>query len=602
MNFGKTIFATMIGSFLAFAAVGVVFFLIIAAMVGAALSGEGPVEEISSNSILHLKLDEPILERGNENDFDFDWATFQPNMKTGLNHLLADIEDAKTDDRIKGIFLDMSSVAASPATSKVIHDAIVDFKSSGKWVISYGEVYSLNAYYIASTADEVYMYPEGQMEMHGLLSELMFFKGMFDKLGIDVDVIRGPNNKYKSAVEPFMLEAMSDSNREQLQALLGGIWTVIKEDVSASRGMDINMIDKVADSLLVRSPQDALDMRFIDGLKYRDEVMTLLIQKTDSTITDSDDLKLISQADYHKGKNIGQDGESNFGKDRVAVVYAVGAIESGKGDDQTIGSERIAGALADARKDDKVKAVVLRVNSPGGSALASDVIWRETQLLKEAGKPLVVSMGDLAASGGYYISCGADKIYANANTITGSIGVFGMIPNLQGMFNEKLGITFDRVHTNAEPGVITGTRALTEHEKNMLNESVSEIYYDFIGLVAKGRGMTTAEVDSIAQGRIWTGIQAKEIGLVDEIGDLNDAVAAAAQMAGMEDYRTKDFPALIDPMQELLKGMGQDAETYLLAKELGVTEGQLMQIQQVQQMLKGDHVQARMPFFLYFNH
>lgn len=614
MNFGKTVFATLIGSVLAFFAVGVIFFLIIAAMIGAAvngvMNGDGQgVANVKDNSVLHLKLDAPILERGNENDFDIDWNTLQPSNKIGLNHLLEDLEDAATDDRIKGVFLDMSTIMASPATVKVIHDALIEFKESGKWIVAYGESYSMSAYYLASTANEVYLYPEGQTEMHGLMSELMFFKGMLDKIGVEVQVIRGPNNKFKSAVEPFMLEHISESNRLQLTELLGGIWNTYKSDMAASRGISVADIDAMADSLSIRLSEDALAAKLVDGLLYRDQVMDILREKVgapEETQADesedgedhtNDDINFVEQSTYHKASKT--DAESSFGKDRVAVVYAVGAIESGQGDDQTIGSERLAEALADARKDDKVKAIVLRVNSPGGSALASDVIWRETQLIKQAGKPLVVSMGDLAASGGYYISCGADKIYANATTITGSIGVFGIIPNMQSLFEDKMGITFDRVQTNAEGGIITGTHPLTAVEREMLEETVTEIYDDFTNLVAEGRGMTQAEVDSIGQGRVWTGLQAKENGLVDEIGDLDDAIAEAARLANLEDYRTKDFPKLIDPMEELMKGLSGGAEATIMARELGVDIRYIDEIRKVQALLKGDRMQMRMPFFMH---
>ncbi|MBI1266819.1 MAG: signal peptide peptidase SppA [Cryomorphaceae bacterium] len=614
MNFGKTVFATLIGSTLAFLAVGVIFFLIIAAMIGAAVSGvmngdgQGLVD-VKNNSVLHLKLDAPILERGNENDFEIDWNTLQPSNKIGLNHLLQDLEDAATDDRIKGAFLDLSFVMASPATLKVIHDALEDFKASGKWIVAYGESYSMSAYYLASTASEVYLYPEGQTEMHGLMSELMFFKGMLDKIGVDVQVIRGPNNKFKSAVEPFMLEHISESNRLQLTELLGGIWGTYKSDMAASRGISIADIDAMADSLSIRLSEDALAAKLVDGLLYRDQVMDILREKVGAPVVDEsegseeneektkDDINFVDQSQYHKAGKA--NSESSFGKDRIAVVYAVGGIESGRGDDQTIGSERLAEALADARKDDKVKAIVLRVNSPGGSALASDVIWRETQLIKQAGKPFVVSMGDLAASGGYYIACGADKIYANATTITGSIGVFGIIPNMQSLFEDKMGITFDRVQTNAEGGIITGTHPLTDLEREMLEETVTEIYDDFTNLVAEGRGMTQAQVDSLGQGRIWTGLQAKANGLVDEIGDLDDAIAEAARLANLEDYRTKDFPSLIDPMEELMKGLTGGAEATIMARELGVDIRYIDEIKKVQTLLKGDRMQMRMPFYMH---
>ncbi len=341
MNFGKTVFATLIGSALAFLAVGVIFFLIIAAMVGAAISGvmngdgQGLVN-VKDNSVLHLKLDAPILERGNENDFDIDWNTLQTSNKIGLNHLLQDLEDAATDDRIEGAFLDLSSVMASPATLKVIHDALEDFKASGKWIVAYGESYSMSAYYLASTANEVYLYPEGQTEMHGLMSELMFFKGMLDKIGVEVQVIRGPNNKFKSAVEPFMLEHISESNRLQLTELLGDIWSTYKSDMANSRGISIADIDAMADSLSIRLSEDALAANLVDGLLYRDQVMDILREKIGAAASTNDeevegddnkakdDINFVEQSQYHKaGKS---NAESSFGKDRVAVVYAVGGI------------------------------------------------------------------------------------------------------------------------------------------------------------------------------------------------------------------------------------------------------------------------------------
>ncbi|MFT6279794.1 MAG: protease-4, partial [Flavobacteriales bacterium] len=565
VSFGKIFGASFLASILAYIVLSLILMLIFFGIIGSlAVSGEGDETKVFDSTVLHITFDDPIIERGNDKEFDIDFATFEPKKRLGLNDILANIERASTDERIEGIFLDLAGISASPSTLQEIRDALVEFQASEKWIVAFSEGYSQATYFIASAADEVYLYPTGDLQFSGLYTELSFFKGMLDRLGVDVTIVRGPDNKYKSAVEPFMYDKMSASNREQMEVLLGEIWGEMLSDISASRSVSVAELNEIADNLAIRSADDAVDYKLVDAKKYRDEVIALLEAKVGvEADADSDDeteekksdvnkkkLRFVQLDKYAKAK-VSSDKPFVMGADKVAVIYAVGAIESGEGDDQTIGSTRIAKALREARKDDKVKAVVLRVNSPGGSALASDVIWRETQLIKEAGKPLVVSMGDLAASGGYYISAGADYIYATPTTITGSIGVFGMIPNAERMFNEKLGITFDRVHTNEHPGVLTTTRALDEVEFEAINEQVSDIYYDFIGLVAEGRGMEVNEVDSIAQGRVWTGVHAKEIGLVDGMGSLSDAIDKAAELAELTDYRVKSLPEIEDPFQKL---------------------------------------------------
>ena len=638
MNFGKTVFASMLGSALSFLVVGALLVLLVVALITSAvtgalsgLSGDDAITSVDDNSVLHLKLDGGLIERGNEHGNTFDFSTFQPDNSVGLNHFIENLDKAKDDERIEGIFIEMGMFGGSPSTLQDVRDAITDFKTSGKWVVAYSEGYGQSAYYVASAADEVYLYPEGSLNIYGLSTEIMFFKNMLDRLGVDVQIIRGPNNKYKSAVEGFMREDMSPENREQIQAFLDEIWAHMVNDMANDRGMTALDINAVADSLLLRLPQHAVDYGFVDGLMYRDEVMDLLLAKTtpadssnvadeepaidentdeegeeEEAITESaeDKINFVTFAAYRKAKLKKSDDEDKdeikpWKKDKVAVVYAVGAIESGEGDDQTIGSERIADALRTARLDEKVKAVVLRVNSPGGSALASDVIWRETVLLKQAGKPFVVSMGDVAASGGYYIAAGADKIYANPTTITGSIGVFGMLPNMEKMFDEKLGITFDRANTNAHGNYMTVTRPLDELELLAINESVTDIYTTFIELVAEGRGMTVAEVDSVAQGRVWTGVAAKQIGLVDELGNLNDAIAAAAAMAELEDYTTRDLPKMKDPLEELLKEMSGEAQATRVLSSLGIDQRYIKAFRDVQRMVESnERIQARLPFEL----
>ncbi len=636
MNFGKTVFASMLGSALSFMLVGVILVLLLVGLITSAitgaisgLSGDDAVTSVEENSVLHLKLEGGLIERGNEKGGTFDFSTFQPDNSIGLNHFIENLEKAKDDERIEGIFIEMGMFGGAPSTLQDVRDAITDFKTSGKWVVAYSEGYGQSAYYVASAADEVYLYPEGSLNIYGLSTEIMFFKNMLDRLGIDVQVIRGPNNKYKSAVEGFMREDMSPENREQIEAFLNDIWNHMVTDMANDRAITAAEINAVADSLFLRLPQHAVDYGFVDALMYRDEVMDLLLAKTtpadsvevseeepaiventdeegeeEEAITESaeDKINFVTFAEYRKAKLKKNDDDDKeevkpWKKDKVAVVYAVGAIESGEGDDETIGSERIAEALRTARLDEKVKAVVLRVNSPGGSALASDVIWRETVLLKQAGKPFVVSMGDVAASGGYYIAAGADKIFANPTTITGSIGVFGILPNMEKMFDEKLGITFDRANTNAHGNYMTVTRPLDELELAAINESVTDIYTTFIELVAEGRGMTVAEVDSVAQGRVWTGVAAKQIGLVDELGNLDDAIKAAAAMAELEDYATRDLPKMKDPLEELIKEMSGEAQATRVLASLGIDKRYIKAFRDAQRMVESnERIQARLPF------
>lgn len=575
----------MIGTIVAMVVVGVIFFFLIIAAVVSASSGGDEKTKVSENSVLHLKLDQAIVERAGENDFNFNPATFQSEESIGLNHIVEDLAHAKTDDNIKGVFLEVSSVGAAPSTVLDIRNAILDFKSSGKWVIAYAENYSQAGYYVASAANEVYMYPTGTFDWRGLATEIMFYKNMLDKLEIEAQVIRGPNNKFKSAVEPFMYDHMSPENREQIATFVGDIWNIMLDGIAKDRGVTKEMLNLAADSLTFRDVQLVKDAGLLNGLSYRDEVMDLIKAKVG--VDKVDDIKFTDFGDYHKSY------EKSIGTDRVAVVYAVGGIESGEGDDQTIGSDRIAKALRDAREDSNVKAVVLRVNSPGGSALASDVIWRETELIKKSGKPFIVSMGDYAASGGYYIACSADRIFANPNTITGSIGVFGVIPNMKNFLNNKIGLTFDTYQTNAHAGLISVTKPLDEMEMKAMQDMIADIYDDFTSKVAKGRNKTQAEVDSIGQGRVWSGEDALQIGLVDELGDLNDAVAYAAQQAGISDYSTKGFPKMKDPFEELMQDLTGQKQTAILQQVLGEDFRFYEEIQAVRAM-KGP--QARLPF------
>ena len=572
------------------------FFILIVSSIG----GKDDEVKVKDGSILHITLDQPVMERANENDFNFDPTSFQADKKLGLNQFISDLHKAAGDDRIKGVFLEFKSILAAPSTMLDLRAAIRSVRDSGKWVVAYSESYSQGGYYLASAADEVYLYPQGNLDWRGINAEITFYKKLLDKLGIEAQIIRGPDNKFKSAVEPFMYDHMSPENKAQMSDFIGDIWRIMLESIADDRGKTVAELMGYADSLAFSAPGSAVEAGLLDGLKYRDEVMDIMAAKlgtataadADSTESKHSSPPMVSLEKYHKAKG-GKKEKSDFGKDRVAIVYAVGAIESGQGNDQTIGSDRIAAALKKAREDDKVKAIVLRVNSPGGSALASDVIWRETQLIKKSGKPLVVSMGDLAASGGYYISCSADKIFANANTITGSIGVFGIIPNMEKFFDDKLGITFDRIETNPHADVMSINKPMDEAEKKFVQDMIVDIYTNFTTIVADGRGMTVAAVDSIGQGRVWSGEDGVRLGLVDEIGDLNTAVKAAAEMANITDYGIKELPALIDPIQQMIEELTGQKQTKMLKEMLG---DEYAKFEMLREVAKWKGVQARMPF------
>lgn len=621
-SFWKNTLSAFLGSGLAMIVFGglliLVFILSIAGLIASA-SGEGEdAAKVKDNSILEITFDAPIVDRGKKKDFNFDFGGFGSDGSIGLDDILEDFDKAARDERIKGVYLHLTSVAAAPSTLEDIRQAVVDFRSeSGKWVVAYSEQMSQSAYYVASAADEVYVYPEGMLEWKGLFTELAFFSQMLEKLDVDVQVVRGPNNKYKSAVEPFMYEEMSPANREQIETFLNTIWDKMVADVAVSRDLSPETLNMLADSLVSFDAREAAAQRLIDGTKYEDEITAMLKEK--SGIAADDDLELVAFSDYRNARvprskdsskeeeeaeeeAAEEEGDTTSANGKVAVVYAIGSIESGEGDDETIGSDRIAKALREAREDDKVKAVVLRVNSPGGSALASDVIWRETQLIKEAGKPFVVSMGDLAASGGYYIACGADKIFANPTTITGSIGVFGIIPVTGEMFRNKLGITFDEVTTNAHSDVLTTTEPMDEFEMGVMENMITDIYNHFIELVAEGRGMSVADVDSIAQGRVWAGKDALEIGLVDELGDLEDAINAAAAMAGLpEDCRRRELPEMTDPFEEMMKEIASgEATAAALESRIAAQLPYLKTLRELEKLSRTHGVQARMPFVIEF--
>ncbi len=497
MTFWKTFWASLLASFISGVIIVGIFLLILSAFVASiGATFEAKQLTIYENTVLRMELNGPIG--------DFSYAEFDPNSlgfnkQFGLSEFLEGLEIAKKDDNIKGIFLNCDNVSAGMATIKEMRDALADFQESGKFLVAYHENYDKKAYYLSSVAEELYVFPSGMLEFLGLGTEIMFLKGALEKLDVEMQIIRGSNNKFKSAVEPLIYEQMSEANRLQTKKYINALWNEMLSAVGTSRGLSADRLNEIADSAFIRKSGDAVTYKMADGVKYYDEILSLLRAKVD--INSDEDLNLVSFEKYAMKKTREERILARRDTKNIAVIFAEGEIIDGEGNMMNVGGTRLARLIREAREDEDIKGVVLRVNSPGGSALASDIMWREVVLTK-AVKPIVVSMGDVAASGGYYIACAADKIYAQPNTITGSIGVFGIIPYLGDMFKNKLGVTFDRVQTN-DHAILSLTRKLDEEELQLIQEGVDDIYDDFISKVATGRGMTKAQVDSIGQGRVW---------------------------------------------------------------------------------------------------
>lgn len=582
-QFFKFLFASVLGFIIA----AVVCVLLFVGIISAIVSSAGSDKEVTieANSILHLKITEPIVDRGSDNPLsNFDLGSFSTKGKTGLNDFLEQIEKAKTDESIKGIFLDVSDIPAGLATIEEMRNKLIEFKSNKKFIVCYSEYLSQSTYYLASVSDEIYLNPQGFLDFKGLGGELMFFKGALEKLGIEPQIIR--HGKFKSAVEPFILDKMSDENRQQTQTYLFTLWQKMLDGISISRKIPVDSLNGIANNLSIETAQDAVKFKMVDKLAYKDEVLEVLRKKTAEKSID--DIKFISLEKYAKSEN----KFKGFAKDRIAVIYAEGSIEGGEGDDETIGSDRLSRTIREARLDDKIKAIVLRVNSPGGSALASEVIWREVLLAKKM-KPFIVSMGNVAASGGYYIACAADTIVASPNTITGSIGVFGVLFNGQKLLNNTLGITIDTVKTNTYSDIGSVYRPLSPIERNYIQRSVENVYDVFVKRVADGRKISSNQVDSIGQGRVWSGLDAKKIGLVDVLGGLETAISIAAKKAQIKEYKLVSLPKQKDPFKEAIAHLTGEAESAIIKKELGVNYKYYKSLQNISGY---SGIQARMPF------
>jgi protease-4 len=584
-DFFKYLLATVLGGLIvAF----LFFFIAIGIVAGIASMGDAEVK-IKENTLLILKLEGAVVERASNDPFEDVMSNISGTPATeGLNQILANIEKAKRDSNIKGILLEAGMLSAGYATIEEIRNALIDFKESGKFIYSFAPIYTQKAYYLASVADKVYLTPGGMLEFKGINSEQVYFKGALNKLGIEMQVFK--HGKYKSAVEPFINDKMSDASREQTQVYIGSIWNHLLKKVAEARSVDQKQLDAFANEMpMFRNQQLLIDNGLIDGLKYKDEVIDELKEKL--TIKQSDDINAVTNKKY--AKVYVEKAEKGIAKDKIAVIYAEGEID---GASKGIDSEKLSKTIREARRDSSIKAIVLRINSPGGSALGSEIIWREVKLAKET-KPLIVSMGDLAASGGYYIACAADTIIAHPTTLTGSIGIFGMIPNTKGL-TDKLGITFDGAKTNKFADMPALNRPFNSDEKEIMQAYIEMGYDLFIGRCADGRNTSKAAIDSVGQGRVWTGENATSLKLVDELGGIKRAIEVAKNRAGLTKYRIVELPAQEDPFAMLMKDLSGDARAYLESAFLGEDAKYL---QTLRNLRSAYPIQTRMPFDLNVN-
>jgi len=581
-SFFKYLLATVLGVIIA----GLLLFLIMIGSIGAMVSSQDQPVKVKPHTILHLTLDQPIMDRSNKNPMEnFDFGSFKPTTQLGLNDIIENLDKAKNDPNIDGIYLDLTVIPTGIATIEEIRNALIKFKESGKFILAYADVYTQTTYYMASVADKVYLNPEGEFAFIGMRSEIMFFKEAMEKLGLEPQIIR--HGKFKSAVEPFMYTKMSDENREQIMTYMGSIWNHLLEGISKERQLSVKALNDMADNLTIKNAQAAVENGLIDGLKYKDEILADLAERTEKT--DDKKIETINLSKYFKAPG---EKKKSLEKNKIAVVYASGSVIMGEGQEGTIGSERISKAIREARKDSTVKAIVFRVNSGGGSALASEIIWREVKLAQEV-KPVIASLGDVAASGGYYIVAPAQKIIASPNTITGSIGVFGLLFSGKDLLNNKLGVHVDVAKTNKFADMGSFNRPLTAQEREIIQFGVEEIYDTFISHVAEGRNMTKEQVDEIGQGRVWSGANAIEIGLIDGFGGLNDAIMLAAEAANLEKYRVVEFPKLKDPFEQILEDLQGNAMTSIVKNQLGNEYKYYETLQNAKQM---QGIQARIPY------
>jgi protease-4 len=581
MKFLGNVLAVIVGLF-----VFCMMFFFIIILIGAIAGSGDDSTTVENNSVIELDLAQVTLDYGGKSHYkEFEYSEANHD---GLFDVINAIEAAKTDDKIKGISILNHTSELGVAQTKALRDALQDFKTSGKFVLAYANVYTQKDYYLGSVADTVYINPVGFMEFKGLSSELMFFKDLQDKSGINVEIVR--HGKYKSAVEPFLDNKMSDANREQVTTLMNSVWNSVVADISKSRNIPVERLNEIAEGLLARNPEMAKAEKLVDKIVYEDSYHNAI---KNALKVKKDDYHSVKILDY--AKNVATSGVDYTASDRIAIIYAQGEIRSCEGSESYIGEGAIRRALKEVREDKNVKAVVLRVDSPGGSALTADLIWREIELTKKT-KPVVVSMGNLAASGGYYIACNANEIFAEEGTITGSIGVFGMLPNFTNLAT-KIGVHTQKVSTHNNDADYSPFLPLSDKFRGIAQEQVEMIYGTFVNRVAAGRKMTFEQVDNIGQGRVWSGTDALRIGLVDKIGGMDEAIKSAAKLAGIKKYRTENFPEYEKNFRDLLAGLGvpfMSSKESLIKEEIGAENYKLIEKLKRLNVEKG--IQTMMPF------
>ncbi|PCJ91945.1 MAG: signal peptide peptidase SppA [Flavobacteriaceae bacterium] len=583
MKFLRNLLAAIMGCLIAFG----ILFLMVIIFISLAGSSEDKVV-VKSNSILELQLQQPIKDYVGSNEADPFSGLFEESL--GLNSILHAIKVAKDDDKIKGISINNNFLMAGLAQTKALRNALKKFKEDGKFVYAYADFYMQKDYYLATVADSIFLNTVGSLDYKGLASEVLFFKDLQEKTGVKMEVIR--HGKYKSAVEPFLSNEMSVANRTQIKELINSIWGSMIADISEGRNISTQDLNVIADTLGGRSPELAQASGLIDGTIFYDQYEAKLRDATGISVDDN--LNYVSLEDY---MTVANKKRIHTGKDKIAVIYAQGEIMYGEGSPDIIAQGIINKALIKAREDESVKAIVLRVNSPGGNALTSDLIWREMELTKEI-KPVVVSMGNVAASGGYYIAVGADKIYAEPTTITGSIGVFGMVPNMSELA-ENIGINAEQVGTNKNSVDYSLFEPMTARFRNVVQEGVEETYRTFLSRVAQGRNITLEEADELAQGRVWSGIDAKRLGLIDELGGLEDAIEEAASLAELDSYRIRNYPKYKSGFERFMEDFASasvKAKQNFIEEEIG--EEAYTILKEVKAAMEQEGIQARMPFVL----
>ncbi len=607
MNFLKTFAASLLAVIVGSVLSGVLMMFLLGGMMAASLgSGAKNMAFVTDGTVLSINVNQPIVDAPDVFGFPFmAMSGTEPSIK--LIDMIDAIDRAAYDERIEGIYLYENGLPmTSSAHQEEVRTALVRFKDSGKWIVARSDVFSQSGYWLASVADKVFVNPAGTLEWKGVAAQVFFFKGLADKLGVDMQILR--HGTFKSAVEPFMMDKMSEANREQTEKYVGSLWAVMLEQISESRGIETFDLQRYADQLAIVFPEDAVKYGLADGLMYSDQLNNYISALVDGTTEIDAESEVeydafeegapnyVSMVDYLYNK---AGATKRYSKNRIGVIYINGEIMDGESARGTVGNVTVAQQLRQAGKDDGVKAVVVRVNSPGGSALASEAIWREIEVLK-AKKPVIVSMGEYAASGGYYVACGADAIITDRTTLTGSIGVFGMLPNVQKAMRDKLGITIDEVKTARYADIGSPFRAMESAEKEYLLKNVERVYDTFVGRVAEGRNMPRDGVDAIGEGRVWLGEDALEIGLVDGFGGLKDAIVLAADRAGIsEDYRVVEISGMMPELPLMMKMLfSTKIKVEVLGEEL---ENVLAEYSAIKGLLKTKGVQARLPFVIVSN-